>query len=350
MKVDYLIVGQGLAGTLLAHFLQKNEQSIHIIDNSHQGAASKVAAGVINPVTGRRFVKSWRIDELIPFAEETYRSIEKQHGTPFYHSIPIVRSLFNSGEETNWILRSDQENYKHYILEDADLGTYEGRIQPSYSYGEVARSGQVDVPRLVEVHREDYLKKGILSSEIFDYAALEIEENGVRYKDIEATKIIFCEGQRGGENPYFNYLPFNDCKGEVLIVKIPNAHFKRIFKHRIFIVPLRDEHYWVGSTTDWEFENANPTEAGGSFLKNRLNDILKVPFEIIEHKAALRPTVRDRRPFLGLHPEFPQLGIFNGLGTKGASLAPLFAHEMSEHLLHQKSLHKEVDIARCRRK
>lgn len=346
MKIDYLIVGQGLAGTLLAHFLQEAQQRIHIIDNAHQGAASKIAAGVINPVTGRRFVKSWRIDSLIPFAEQTYRALETEDNIPFYHPIPIVRSLFNSGEETNWLLRSDEPSYQQYILEDADLGAYKGRIRPSYSYGEVARSAKVDVPRLVESYREQYLQQGILSSTVFDFEALELLENGVRYKQIEARKVIFCEGQRGIYNPYFNYLPFNDCKGEVLIVKIPSANFKRIFKHRIFIVPLQEDHYWVGSTTDWEFEDALPTKAGGKFLENRLNDMLQIPFEVLEHKAALRPTVRDRRPFLGVHPEFPQLTIFNGLGTKGASLGPFFAHHMMQYLVHQQALDKEVNIRR----
>ena len=108
-QVDYLLVGQGLAGTLLAHFLQKNGQSVHIIDNAHEGAASKVAAGVINPVTGRRFVKSWMIDDLIPFAKQTYYALTKESGVPFHYETPIVRSLFNSGEETNWLIRSDEE-------------------------------------------------------------------------------------------------------------------------------------------------------------------------------------------------------------------------------------------------
>lgn len=348
-QVDYLIVGQGLAGTLLAHFLLKNDQKIYIIDNAHSGAASKVAAGVINPVTGRRFVKSWMIDELIPFAKQTYQALTDECGIPFHYETPIVRSLFNSGEETHWLLRSDEAEYKKYILEDANLGNYQGRVRPSFSYGEVANSGQVDVPRLVETHRKRFLDSGQLDTAAFDFEKLELHETGLTYKEIKAKKVIFCEGYRGNTNPYFNYLPFNDCKGEVLIVKIPSIKFQRIFKHRIFIVPMPNGHYWVGSTTDWTFEHTKPSEAGRQFLENRLKDILQVPFKVVEHKAALRPTVKDRRPLLGVHPKFPQLAIFNGLGTKGASLGPYFAHQMCEHLLNGEALSREVDIARCKR-
>lgn len=346
MTVDYLIVGQGLAGTLLARFLLQAEQRIHIIDNAHKGAASKVAAGVINPVTGRRFVKSWRIEELLPFAVETYRHIEAELGMPFYYSLPIVRSFSNRQEECHWLLRSAEIGYERYILDKSKLGAYQGRVQPSHSYGEVGHSAQVDVSRLVEVYRDLFLEQGILSNEVFDYEALETDDLGVTYKGIKAKKVIFCEGQQANNNPYFNHLPFNDCKGEALIVKIPNANFKRIFKHRVSIVPIRDECYWVGATMEWDFEDDAPTEGMRNILEEKLNSILTVPFEILEHKAAIRPTTDDRRPFLGVHPQFPQLYILNGLGTKGASLGPFFAQMIYRNLLEDKPLDEDVNITR----
>ena len=111
-------------------------------------------------------------------------------------------------------------------------------------------------------------------------------------------------------------------------------------------MPLQDDTYWIGSTYGWDFADDLPTDEAYHFLKERLEDVLKTDFEIIEHRAAIRPTVKDRRPFLGIHPEFKQLALFNGLGTKGASLGPFFANHMAMHLVKGETVDPMVDIGR----
>ena len=73
---------------------------------------------------------------------------------------------------------------------------------------------------------------------------------------------------------------------------------------------------------------------------------MNVPFEVVDHKAAVRPTVKERRPFIGIHPNHKQIGIFNGLGAKGVLLAPFFASHFSEYLLGKTELMKEIDVKR----
>lgn len=51
---------------------------------------------------------------------------------------------------------------------------------------------------------------------------------------------------------------------------------------------------------------------------------MKIPYNVVEHKAGVRPSVSDRRPVLGPCKDYEQLVVFNGLGTKGVSLAPFF--------------------------
>ncbi|MEL6925977.1 MAG: FAD-dependent oxidoreductase, partial [Bacteroidota bacterium] len=104
--------------------------------------------------------------------------------------------------------------------------------------------------------------------------------------------------------------------------------------------------YWIGSTYEREFEDEQPTAHGKAHLAEALENILSVPFEILEHRAAIRPTVMDRRPLLGTHASYPQLSIFNGLGAKGASLGPYWSNEMADFLVLGKPLHPEVDIQR----
>lgn len=346
MTPHYLLIGQGLAGTLLAHFLEKAGKSVFVIGRQDEGAASRVAAGLINPITGRRFVKSWRVDSLIPFARNTYRELEQKLGISLYYERNILRALAGPGEENAWLARSGEPGYQHYILDRAEPGAYAGKIKQAYSYGEVRHSAQVDVGLLVEAYRQYLEQKGAYREETFDYTQLEMVKGGVVYPGIKAETAVFCEGPWARANPFFNYLPFQGDKGEVLIARIPGAGFEKILKQEVFIVPLENGLYWVGSNYVKGPEDGRPTEAGASYLRSHLEQVLKIPFEVVAHRAAIRPTVRGRRPFLGRHPEFPQLALFNGLGTKGASLGPYWASHIADHLVKNVTLDGEVDIQR----
>ena len=298
-------------------------------------------------MTGRRYVKSWRIEELIPLAVETYRKLEEELDIKFFHKRNIIRSLFNGGEENDWLARTSDEAYQKYMLLEADVSSIEGKTAKIFSYGEVTSSYQTEMNKLVKSYREKLLNEDRLTTEEFDFDKLELLDKGVQYGTLKADKIIFCDGIGGEANPYWSYLPWNGAKGEVIIARIPNANFTKMFKYRIFIVPLPEKDlYWIGSKYDWTFESGEPTEEGRSYLKDRLSDALTIPFEIVGHKAAIRPTVKDRRPFLGMHGDFPQVGIFNGLGTKGASIAPYFAAQMAGFLLGNEELESEVAIDR----
>jgi glycine oxidase len=346
MKTNYIIVGQGLGGTLLTYFLEQSGKSVVFVDNGYKTAATKAAAGIFNPITGRRFVKSWMTDDLFPFAKATYADLEKQLGIPIFYPSNIIRSLFNHVEENQWLLRSDLPENLPYVEESSGYGHYQDKIIAPFSHFELKNAGRADIFSLVKAYRKIYEEKGQLLEEEFDYEQIEFLEEKVRYKNIEADKIIFCEGYIACNNPYFSYLNYNPTKGEVLLVRIRNASFDKILKHKLYIVPFGDDLYWVGATNDWNEIDDIPTEKNRRYLENRLSSFLEVPFEIIEHQAAVRPTVKDRRPFLGIHPKHSNLAIFNGLGTKGASLGPYWAREMVDYLVAGKELDTLVDIKR----
>ena len=348
MTTDFLIIGQGIGGTLLAHFLLQAGSRVHVVDWGGERSASQVAAGIINPLTSRRFVKSWRVDELIPFARETYRAIERQFGIEVYRERELIRAIFTVQEENDWLSRAGDPAYASYMDEVADLGTFEGRIRPARGYGGVRQAAQVDLAALCEAYRARFIREGSFVREYFDHKSLKLTEEGVKYKDILARQLVFCEGYLGARNPFFRFLPFQGDKGEVLIIKVPGAGFDKIIKHRVFIVPLKDERYWTGATYLRHFEDDRPTGAGREMILDRLKDTLLIPFEIVGHRSAVRPTVSDRRPLLGRHPEFSQLALFNGLGTKGASLGPFFASQMACFLTEGRPLDEEVDIRRFR--
>jgi glycine/D-amino acid oxidase-like deaminating enzyme len=330
---DYLIVGQGLAGTLLGYELQRAGRSVHWIDAPGQTSASSVAAGIINPITGRRYVKSWMVEELIPIARATYRELEADLGISVYHERPLWRTLFNRGEENDWMARTGEATYAGYMDEpQREAGPFTPLIEPAFAYGRVRQTAQVDIGRLVAAFTERILGQNRLRRALFDYEAIHVDSSGVRYGELSADRLVFCEGWRARYNPFFNYLPFGGNKGQVLIVRIPGVMETAMLKHRVFLVPLGEERYWIGSTSENTFANDAPTATSRAYLEDRLRELLTVPFEVIDHRAAVRPTVRDRRPFLGVHPELPRLALFNGLGTKGASLGPYWARAFAQYL------------------
>ncbi len=344
--IDYLIVGQGIAGTLVAHFLQKSQKSIVVFDKGHQGTSTNTAAGLINPITGRRFVKSWKIDELLPFALKTYREFEELFGQKLVTPLSILRSLASVKEENDWLLRTEDPRYQAYLKDDSDLGDYTGKIHASKGYGEVVGGFQVDIGYLITLYREKLMRCGALIEANFAHHEITFEPY-FAYRNFSPKGILFCEGADGRQNPYFNYLPYHGDKGEVLLVKIPNAHFSKALKQKIFIIPLgENDLYWIGATYQKKANDSSPTSEGKAFLVDRLNQLLKVPYTILEHKAAIRPTVKDRRPFIGQHPKLEGLYLFNGLGTKGTSLGPYWANKFVHFLLRDEEVEKSVNIKR----
>ncbi len=343
---DYLIVGQGLAGSLLAHQLLQNGQKVLLIDGHHQGAASAVAAGIINPVTGRRFVKSWMVDQLLPQAKAMYRELERLLNVPLLYERPILRALFTTQEENNWLSRSSQLNFAPYIASPPQTKEIPAWLKPTYSWCRINAGLQVDLPRLILSYRSYLQANNCLLNETFEYAQLKICAHHISYHNIKARRIVFCEGARAVQNPFFEWLPFVLAKGEVLIIKIPGARTRQLVKYGLFVAPVEDGLYWVGSNYEWDPKDELPSTQGKEELLEKLEGILSCPFERVDHRAAIRPTTKDRRPFLGRHPAHSNLLIFNGLGTKGASLGPYWAKHLQAHLTDGKLLSKEVDIQR----
>ncbi len=342
-KVDYIIVGQGLAGSFLSWFLLKNEKTFVVVDEINRSSASSVAAGIIHPVTGRRIVKTWMADELLPFAQKTYQEIEVFFSMKLFHPLAVIELLSSPREYNDWMARSGEPELLSYIDNTDNRNCYSDYLQPFYRTVTINKSSWINMGAFLTAFRNYFLINNMLVDEKFEYDNLRLTAGGVEYKDYEALNIIFCEGVESVGNPYWAHLPFVPSKGEVLTIRA-EMELNHILNKKIFILPLGMNLFRVGSTYSWNAENNFPTEEGKDFLVAQLKTILKIPFDIVDHRAAIRPTVRDRRPFLGLHPAHDRVGIFNGLGTKGCLLAPYFANHLTGFLLGKNKLLNEVDV------
>lgn len=349
MIYDYILVGQGIAGTILAHFLLQKGKKIAVVDAKHEQSSSMIAAGLVNPITGRRFVKSWLVDKLIPFAKETYQELEKELGIQIFEPKEVAR-IFNSTKVQNdWIVRSAEQDVQDYIAADFQQDFYTDFLKGVEAGVEFRQSARVRLKDLILTYQQKLQQETTYLEERCDYSQLEVEPNGITYKSLKAKRVVFCEGYQAMKNPYFSYLPFWPVKGEVLLVKIKDYPANgKLIKHGVFIVHWEEDLYWIGSTYDKKFEHTAPTVEERKNLEQRLSDILKMPFEVVEHQAAIRPTVRDRKPYLGQHPGYRNLYIFNGMGAKGSYLVPYFAKQMVAYLEEGGALDKEVNIERIK--
>jgi glycine/D-amino acid oxidase-like deaminating enzyme len=345
MQVDYLIIGQGISGTWLSYYLQKEGKSILVIDNGYVHSPSKIAAGIINPVTGRRHVTVWMAEELLPFSKQAYNelgnelsitAISQKTIIDFFPS-PQMRLSFlqRADEDDTYVKKYPDENYFQQLF-NYDFGC--GQIEPVYT---------AHLDTLLPAWRKQLLQNHQLLEEEFDIDQLEITPGKIHYKNNTAIKIIFCDGAGCVTNSYFKLLPFAPNKGEVLVAEIPDLPISHIYKKGMMLAPLAiPGHWWIGSNYAWEFDNENPTEEFRIKTEQLLQSWLKIPFRISAHLCGIRPATLERRPFVGLHPKYPSVGILNGMGTKGCSLAPFFAQQLVQHLLYNKPVLPEADIKR----
>jgi len=177
-----------------------------------------------------------------------------------------------------------------------------------------------------------------------------LRETGVGYRELEARWVIFCDGVAAAREGLFERLPFAPNKGEALIIEVPGldeAGF--VFKRGINLVPWAPGLYWVGSSYEWSFDDTGPTTAFRARTEAALADWLRVPFRTVEHIASVRPATLERRPFVGLHPLHPVVGILNGMGTKGCSLAPWFARQLAGLLENGEAVMGQADVQRFKR-
>ncbi len=335
---EIIIVGQGICGTFLSYYLHKAGRKILVYDEAKPFTSSKVASGVINPVTGRRIVRTWMIEDVMPFAVNIYHQLEKELDISIiqqtnildFHPTPQMQMAFDERlpQETQYLKKAEQpEQWQQYF-------------NYPFGIGETNPCWLVDVQALMNAWRNRLKQNNQLVEENFNPNKLQPSTFNPQ------PIVIFCDGVAGFNNPYFNKLPYSRMKGEALIVSIPNLPRKNIYKQGINIVPWKEDLWWVGSSYEWQFENLEPTEAFRKKMEAQLNSFLKLPFKIIDHIAAERPANMERRPFIGLHPVHKNIGILNGMGTKGCSLAPYFAHELTEFLVNEKPINPLADVQR----
>lgn len=342
---DFLIVGQGVAGTLMANVLLRKGAKVMVYDNHYFGSSSMAAAGIINPVTGRKYTLSWQFKELLPTAIEAYRHLEKLLEISILRYFPVFRSLHSVKEENDWMLRMQDDKYRDYLGDIlTDLPEELKRvIKPPHAGAFIYHAWQVDLPLLLWNFRKYLQSLDMYRLVFFDHSSLKIKSGYFEYEDLAFKQIIFCEGYQSSRNPFFRHLPFDPVKGEALVIKV-EKNLSCNVRDKLFITSIGSQKYWVGSTNEWDFVDAKPTLAKKMQLLKELEDVIACEYDTVDHVAGVRPATKSRRPFVGEHPTIKGMFILGGMGTKGTSLSPFFAKQLADHIYQKKALSPEVDI------
>lgn len=343
-KVDYIIVGCGLAGISFCEQLIRANKSFVVFDNQSQ-QSSVVAGGLYNPVVLKRFTPVWKSEEQLSIALPLYHHIEEKLNIKIDYKIPVYRRFTSHEEQNNWFSASDN----NHLVEHLSLKVVKNTnpcVYADFGFGEVLNTGRIDTNILTSAYKSYLKEESKLIEEFFNYSELKSIEQGISYKDISASHIVFSEGFGLKLNPFFNNLPLKESKGELLTIHAPELKIDYVLKSSVFVLPLGNDLYHIGATYNWNDKTNNITKEGREELLNKLKTFLNCRFEVVDQVAGVRPTVKDRRPLVGKHPEYKNMFVLNGLGTRGVMIGPYVAQQLFNYIENDESLDSEIDINR----
>lgn len=341
---DYLIVGCGIAGISFAETCVQNSKLFLVCENLSQ-SSSQVAAGIYNPVILKRFSGFNNAQGQLDFAMRFYKQVELRLNIKINFELPILRKFCSIEEQNDWFVAVDKPMLSPFLSLELNSIKYKSIYSP-YDFGRVLQTGFIDTKVYLKAYRNYLSTLNLLMMETFNYNDLVFHQDFIEYRGNLFRNIVFAEGFGLHHNPFFNYLPLDGTKGELLIIKADALDLDVILNSSIYFVPLGNSLFKVGATYNWEDKTNHITIAGQKELINKIRSVLDCDFEIIEHLGGIRPTVKDRKPLVGTHLLYKRLHILNGLGTRGVLIGPEMAQLLYNSIENNAAIPMESNIER----
>ncbi len=330
-KTNTLVVGQGIAGSVVAYMLHRKNIPFMVMDPLPANSASLVAAGMFTPISGKRKTIQAITLQQIPFAINVYTEIEKLLGTQLLHLSNIYQAFASAGERDELMLKAGKDDFARLINKSPELLPH---IKQPFGAIEITASGWVDCEGFINGFREWLKAAGRLLEGSFTYDDLIIDTSLMQYGQMQFENIIFCEGYHSMDNPYFKEENIIPCSGDVLTIRCRDLPVNKIIKKSgIYLVPLGNETFKAGATYHWHSNDEIPGEEGRRELEQKLEGMLNVTYIITDHKTGIRPTTQNREVISKQHPVFKNMFMLNGLGTKGVIQGPWWANHLVDQYI-----------------
>ncbi|MBN2700377.1 MAG: FAD-binding oxidoreductase [Methylothermaceae bacterium] len=347
MTYDVLILGQGLVGSLLAWRLIRAGMTVLVVDGGGNNA-SRTAAGLVTPVTGKRWVTTVGVDTALPEARGVYKDLAQDLTCRVWYEHPILRLYRNQSERDQVRKRRREADYLPYLGEEIAPGTAGWDLADDYGGCWLREAAHLDTEALLDRLRDWLQARGAYLARRMDYATLAMSQSGIQWNDQHADRVIFCEGWRVVDNPWFGALPWQPSQGEILTLesRMPLPSFP--VNAGCWMLPLGKGRFRVGATYRWQPLTEDVSESARRRLLAGLNALFRKPLQaqVIAQRAGIRPNTLDHQPVVGRHPRHPRLLLCNGFGSKGSLLAPWATRCLTEHLLSEAPLPAFIDLRR----
>jgi len=341
----YLIIGGGLAGTTLAWKLYERKIPFLMVDDPQLSRSTRTAAGLFNPLVFKKLNKVWRADELFPSAIAFWKQTGTALGKQLLHEMPLLRVFSSEIEYNDWHRLKHDPAFAGYMDTERHTGE-EKTYDKGFGTGWVKHCGYLDTNCFLEASHDFFTAQKSYRKKTFAYSDItQNADNTWTYENTSYSRIVFCEGWKMQQNPWFGKLPLVPAKGEVLTFEKKDGP-RVLVNGGCFVLPVAEGKYRLGSTFAWKDLNDEPTEKAKTELLQKVKELLNCEIEVEEHLAGVRPATQDYRPFLGQHPEHKTLIIFNGLGTRGVVQAPWCADALLNFLEENTPLPNDINITR----
>ena len=271
-EVDYIIVGCGLASIAFCEQLRANRKSFLVFDDKSQ-KSSIVAAGLYNPVILKRFSEVWKAKTQLQLALPHYAKIEEELSIKVDYKLRILRRFTSIQEQNKWFSASDKPSLEAFLSTQLVRNT-NLEIDAPFGFGEVLHAGRIDTETLVKSYKTFLRTSDSIEEKSFQYDEIQFDNNTIQYQNIKFKHIVFAEGFGVKQNPYFNNVPLTGSKGEILTIKAPDLNIDYAIKSSVFIIPLGEDLYNVGSTYDNDDKSNIPTKKAKEELLSKLKTFI----------------------------------------------------------------------------
>ena len=342
---DFIIVGQGLAGSIVALTLEKYKKSFVVLDQPNEKSSSNIAAGILNPISFKRCIQSWKASVLNPYSLSFYKETNEKLNAQNFISLDVIRVFSSYEEQNNWVSKTSDPRFNLFLGDD-QVNLSNENLNLTYGYGSVKSCGRLMVKDFIKSCSKYLTDKGAVVKSENRVSAIPKIKDTYQLGGYKAKNIIYCEGVELKNNPLFNYLPIIPNKGELLKINC-NTLPQKLISKGIFILPEKDKNtFLIGSTYSHEDLTDLPTNAAKEYLLSKFNSVGDFNHDILNQVVGFRPTTKDRRPMIGEHPILKKSYVLNGLGSKGVMTAPWLANNLIRHILFKEPIDKEAYVVR----